>query len=251
MPEEKYSEHHFRFQNMMSLLGYVSTGIAHEILDPLSGINVYLSILGKLYDKTGKLGKEKDILSQLQSASNEIASLAKKIVDLSKQCKTNFSLVDINQSVHEAVKLFLLPARENGIKIEACLAEQLPLCFADSLLIKQVILNLIANASEAMENVNATRNIYITSFLNKKHVVVKVSDSGPGIDLNLRNRIFEAFYTSKNNSLGIGLTVSRQIIMSHGGLLKVSKSKTGGAEFAIEIPIGECVGMTPSDRNMQ
>jgi len=237
IPKEQDLEYHFRFQNMMSLLGYVSIGIAHKILDPLSGINVYLNILEKLYGRAGNLGKEKEVLSSLQSASNEIASLAKKIIDLSKQFNTDFCLIDINQPVHEAVKLSSLTMRKNRIKIEESLAEYLPPCFANPHLIKQVILNLVTNASEAMEDIKGDKRIGIISFHNNNQVVVKVADSGPGVDLDLRSKIFDPFYTTKNNSLGIGLTLSHQIITAHGGLLKVSKGKKRGAEFVIEMPI--------------
>jgi C4-dicarboxylate-specific signal transduction histidine kinase len=232
---------------MMSLLGYLSIGAAHKMLDPLSGINVYLSILEKRYGRTKNIEEEKEILTRLQSASNEVASLAKKVIELSKHLNTDFRLTDINQIIHETVKLTSVSMRKNGIKIVESLAEHLPPCLADPHLIKQVILNLLTNASEAMEDNMGPKNIWITSLDKTEQVVVKVTDSGPGVDLGLISKIFDPFYTTKNDNLGIGLTVSHQIIKVHEGSIKVSKGKKRGAEFVIEMPIdgGNLPGVGP------
>jgi len=129
--------------------------------------------------------------------------------------------------------------RKSGIAIEKALAEDLPPCRADPRLIEQVILNLITNAAEAMEGMQKAKKIEITSSIEHVRVLVTVSDSGPGVPLNLREEIFDPFCTTKNGSTGLGLSLSHRIITDHGGSLRVGASVLGGAEFIIELPVEE------------
>ena len=233
----KELEHLLGIQDKMTSLGHVAAGIAHEIRNPLSGINIYLNTLEKIYDKAGSSQKVEAILGQLQSASNKIESVIKRVMDFSKPSEPEFALVDINQPIEEAINLSSVTLRKRGIKIEKALDKHLPPCYADAHLVEQVILNLITNAAEAMKNVAGAKKIEVTSSKENNRILVRVSDSGPGVPLNLRDKIFDPFYTTKNGSTGIGLSISHRIIADHGGSLSLSKSERGGAEFLIEIPI--------------
>ena len=108
---------------------------------------------------------------------------------------------------------------------------------ADSHMIEQVVLNLIANASEAMQNMDKDKKINISSFLKNNNIYIKVKDSGHGIPQDIRNDIFEPFYTTKNTGSGIGLNICHRIITDHGGTLGLSSAEQKGAEFIIKIPI--------------
>ena len=235
----KQLEDFLRIQDKMSSLGRVAAGIAHEIRNPLSGINIYLGTLEKMYDKEGNPEKVKQIFDQLKSASNKIESVIRRVMDFSKPSEPKFVLTDINKPIEEAINLSLVTLRKRGVKLEKVLAEDMRPCRADPHLIEQVILNLITNAAEAMKNVNGPKVIEVTSSMENNLVIVKVSDSGPGVPLHLREKIFDPFYTTKNSSTGIGLSLSHRIITDHGGYLNVYPSKWGGAEFKIEIPLGE------------
>jgi len=226
-----------RIQDKMSSLGRVTAGIAHEIRNPLSGINVYLTTLNKIYDRGDNLGKVEQILGQLQSASNKIESIIRRVMDFSKPSAPKFILTDINKPIEEAIKLSAITLRKSGIKIDKVLAEDLPQCNADPTLIEQVILNLIANASEAMKKVEGEKKIEVTSSLENNRIFMRISDSGPGVPSNIKDKIFDPFYTTKSDSTGIGLSLCHRIITDHGGSLGVSSSKWGGAEFVIELPI--------------
>jgi signal transduction histidine kinase len=109
-------------------------------------------------------------------------------------------------------------------------------------LIEQVILNLINNAAEAMKNVDGDKKIGVRSSVENNRIIVKISDSGTGVSLDSKEKIFDPFYTTKNGSTGIGLSIVHRIVTDHGGTLGVATSKWGGAEFAIEIPIEEGKG---------
>ena len=104
-------------------------------------------------------------------------------------------------------------------------------------MIEQVILNLINNATEAMQDMRKGKKIEITSSIGKNCILMTVSDSGPGVPLAIKDQLFDPFYSTKSSGTGIGLSISNRIITDHGGSMDISESKWGGAEFRIELPI--------------
>jgi C4-dicarboxylate-specific signal transduction histidine kinase len=144
--------------------------------------------------------------------------------------------VNLNAAVEEAVRLSMVEMRRHDVHLEKCLAPDLPPCPADLRLVEQVVLNLINNASQAMEGIEGPRRIEVASFLDRARVVVRISDSGPGIPTELRSKIFDPFFTTRKEGYGIGLSFSHRIVADHGGLLSVGRSRWGGAEFRMEIP---------------
>ncbi|MDY6953091.1 MAG: ATP-binding protein, partial [Thermodesulfobacteriota bacterium] len=228
-------------QKMVSL-GHVAAGIAHEIRNPLSGINIYLATLKKLLANPEGMGqkgvqKAQGIVEQIRSASGKIESVVKRVMDFSKPSRPKLALTNINGSIEEAIHLSAVTLRKRGIELEKALSPALPQCHADSHLIEQVILNLVTNAAQAMRNAEGPKRVEIASFVENNQVVIRVSDSGPGVPLGDRDKIFDPFFTTKRDSAGIGLSLSHRIITDHGGSLDVATSKWGGAEFRIEIPV--------------
>lgn len=233
----KELEYLLRIEDKMSSLGRVASGIAHEIRSPLSGINIYLNNLEKIFEKAESWGKATEILKQLQSASNKIESVIKRVMDFSRPSEPKFVLASINQSIEEAIDLSSVTLRKSGIVLNKALAEDLPPSHADPHLIGQVILNLIINAAEAMKNMERAKRIEVSSSMLGNHIFFSVSDSGPGVPSHLRRKVFDPFYTTKDGSTGIGLSLCERIVKDHGGSLTVLTSKWGGAEFKVEIPI--------------
>ena len=231
-----------RIQDKMSSLGRVAAGIAHEIRNPLSGINIYINTLEKIYDKGESLEKVKEILGKIQSASIKIEAVIRRVMDFSKPGEPKFVLTDINKPIKEAVNLSEVTLRKRGIEIEKALASDLPLCQADPNLIEQVILNLINNATEAMQNMRKGKKIEITSSIGKDCILMMVSDSGPGVPLAMKNQLFDPFYSTKSSGTGIGLSIAHRIITDHGGSMDISESRWNGAEFRIELPIKKGIG---------
>ena len=126
---------------------------------------------------------------------------------------------------------------QNLLGIEKALNEGLPQCHADPHLIEEVLLNLITNAAEAMKGMDGDKKIEVTSCLQNKRIAVRVSDSGPGVPPHVGDKVFDPFYSTKDGSTGIGLSISHRIIKDHRGSLKIFSSKWGGAEFVLEIPL--------------
>jgi PAS domain S-box-containing protein len=225
-------------QDKMASLGRVAAGIAHEIRNPLSGINIYLNTLEKIYRKEENQAKVDLILDHLKSASGKIESVIRRVMDFSKPGEPKFSLIDINHPVKEAINLTAVTLRKSGIKIESGLAADLPPCRADQNLLEEMVLNLINNAAEAMKTVTSEKKISITTAAAGDGIILlKIDDSGPGVPEDIKDKIFDPFFTTKNDSTGIGLSLCHRIVSDHGGVLTVSESELGGASFRIEIPV--------------
>ncbi len=230
-----------RIQDKMASLGRVAAGIAHEIRNPLTGINSYIYAIKKhsatVDSQSGSVSLE-PYISGIQSASNKIEAVIRRVMDFSRPTNPKLCLVDINKSIEDALLLSSTTLKKNNVNIKKSLSPELPPCHADSHMIEQVILNLLTNAVQAMSKLAGEKNIEIKSDSNSKKITITVSDSGPGIPEEQRFKIFDPFYTTKTDGMGIGLGMCHRIITDHRGNLTVSKSRFGGAEFCVELPAG-------------
>ena len=220
----------------MASLGNVTAGIAHEIRNPLSGINIHLHTLDKICSSGGYMDEVEVVIGELKSASGKIENVIKRVLNFAKPGQPRLDLVDINKHIEEAIKLAALIIEKNLVVLETSLAEDLPNCLADPYLLEQVILNLINNAAEAMRDYKEPKRIEVVSREKDERIQIVVSDSGPGVPFKLRPRIFDPFFTTKKEGSGIGLSICQRIITDHSGSLFLSTSKWGGAQFVIEIP---------------
>ena len=225
----------------MVSLGRVAAGIAHEIRNPLTGINSYLYTLEDLLDSDALEPESvqimKKILGQIQVASNKIESVIKRVLDFSRPGAPSMGLISLNQSLEAALKLSAVSLRKKGIRIEKYLEPNLPKCYGDAQLIEQIILNLFDNSVKAMENNDSSKLIMIKTYSKNKNIYFQISDSGSGIPLAIRDKIFDPFFTTETDGSGIGLAISQRIVSDHNGSISVDSSKWGGAEFTIELPI--------------
>ena len=158
-------------------------------------------------------------------------------MDFAKPSEPKLTLIDINEPVADAINLTAVTMRKSSIKIEKSLIENLPRTYADENLIEEMVLNLLNNAAEAMKTMEAGKKIVVATFVEGEHIIIRVSDSGPGVSQEIRDEIFDPYFTTKHEGTGIGLSLCHRIINDHGGSLTVSDSEFGGAEFQIEMPI--------------
>jgi PAS domain S-box-containing protein len=194
-------------QDKMVSLGRISAGIAHEIRNPLAGINMYLAAMKKTLERPDlpekeHLAKVHGIVDKVQSASNKIEGVIKRVMDFSKPSGTQLTLMDINGPIEEALNLASSALRKNDITLYKSIGRNLPKCYADTPLMEQIFLNLITNAMEAMKDWDGPRQMEIASFKEEEHVVITVSDSGPGIPMEDRDKIFDPFYLWRHFLVG-------------------------------------------------
>jgi PAS domain S-box-containing protein len=233
----KEMERLLRIQDKMSSLGRVAAGIAHEVRNPLSGINIYVDTLEKLIQNPGEEEQITRIVRQIKSASAKIENVIRRVYDFTKPSEPQLISADINKPAREAFELASVTLRKKNIRVDIDLAADLPPCRFDPQLIEQVLLNLITNAAEAIEQHPSECRIGIETRLHAGLVRITVHDSGRGVPAELHERIFEPFYTTKHGSSGIGLSITQRIIDDHGGTFSIDSGPWGGAAFNIDLPI--------------
>jgi signal transduction histidine kinase len=147
--------------------------------------------------------------------------------------------VDVNEAILEVVSLTHGEVVKNGVTVQTQLPEGLPLIQGDRVQLQQVILNLIINAVEAMSDMSeGSRELVISSAKDASGgVVVAVQDSGPGLNPEGFDRIFDAFYTTKTGGMGMGLSVCRSIVEQHGGFMWASRKPGPGAIIQFTLPV--------------
>jgi C4-dicarboxylate-specific signal transduction histidine kinase len=157
-------------------------------------------------------------------------------MDYSKPFPPRKASVDLNKVIEDAVRLSLSTLRNREISVLKDLAPDLTACRVDAQMIEQVLVNLITNACQAMEGTEGAKLLEIASAVQDGRIVLRVSDSGPGVPPSLREKVFDPFFTTRKEGSGIGLSFSQRIVADNGGSLRVDTSRWGGAEFRIELP---------------
>jgi len=225
----------------LSTIGEMAASLAHELNQPLTGAINYSSgclrmLKSNNYDsKKLMLGMERAI-----EGATLAANIIRHIREFVQKEDTQHNLVNLNNIINSATTFILPEARRHKVNIHFELDRQLPLILGNNIQLEQVILNFIRNSFDAMESVNTeNRLVTITSKGNGKTILFTVSDNGEGISNDNSSKIFDAFYTTKSDGMGIGLSISRSIIESHHGSIMAKSLPQGGAEFAFELPIAE------------
>jgi signal transduction histidine kinase len=216
-----------------------TSAMAHEIRQPLSGIaNMGSAGLNWLKATPANIERVRTCLTAMIEATHHAEEIISGIGGLFRRKPGERTMLQLNDVCREVVKLLEHDILINGISVKVRCQEDLPLVNADHTQIHQVILNLSRNAIDAMSGRPADkRHLRLRSSSDGKTVSLCVRDSGPGISDNDRKRIFEPFYTTKTNGMGLGLAICRAIIEEHGGTLRLAETHSYGAMFEIVLPV--------------
>lgn len=240
----KNLEHLLTVKDKMASLGHIAAGIAHEIRNPLSGINIFLDNIKENFNDPSAYDDIENIITQAQEAANRIESVIKKVLDFSRPGQLQLRYCELEKPVDDALNLSSASLRAYKIRFDKQLDENLPLLLLDSQLIEQVLLNLITNAAEAMKDKSREKFIALKAFEQSGIVVVTVEDSGTGIPDEIKKEIFDPFFSTKQHGSGIGLSICQRIITDHSGTIEVEDSPLGGACFTIRLPVKKPEVMT-------
>ena len=215
-------------------LGELASSIAHEINQPLTAIVANGNgCVRWLAGDSPNLDEAREAARRIIRDGNRASDVITRIRALLRKTAIEKTQLDINQIVQEVVLLLQNEAMRNGVTLRTELASDFPPVFADRVQLQQVILNLVVNGIEATARVtDRARELLITSHrYESDKVLVAVQDSGIGIDPQNLERIFDAFYTTKSQGIGMGLAISRSIIEDHGGRLWAQPNAARGATF--------------------
>jgi C4-dicarboxylate-specific signal transduction histidine kinase len=226
----------------VTTLGQLTASIAHEITQPIaSARNNARAALNFLGQQPPELGEVREALSCVVGDADRAGDIIDRIRDHIKKSPPRKARFDLNATINEALVLARGAINENGVSVQTRLAEGLLPVHGDRVQLQQVVLNLILNAVEAMGSVEAReRDLLISTEPNQTGgVLLAVRDSGPGIDPEHLERVFEPFYTTKSSGVGMGLSICRSIIDAHGGRLWADVNEPRGAAFRFTLPAPE------------
>jgi PAS domain S-box-containing protein len=220
-------------------MGELTSSIAHEVNQPLFGImtNTDTCLLMLSTDPPDIDGARETTQRTMRDA-NRASDVIKRLRALYSKKDPSPELMDLNQATREVISLSLSDLQRWRVIVLQELADNLPLLMADRVQVQQVIMNLVRNASDAMSSVDdRPRELLIrTKREEGDRVQLSVKDAGVGFEPQAADRLFEAFYTTKNEGMGIGLSISRSIIEAHEGRLWATANDGPGATFSFSIP---------------
>jgi signal transduction histidine kinase len=222
----------------MASLGRLTTGLAHEIRNSLSGVNLYLSALQQQLEAEVDVDKAMRIVAEIRNASSRIELIMDRIRDFSRPGEPRLEPSNLNQCIRDTVELCSTSLRKKGIGLELELRPDLPFGRFDPHQIGRVLVNLINNAADAAAAFGQRpARVMLVSRIETDALVVSVLDSGEGVPRALRAAIFEPFFSTKPEGNGLGLSISRRILRDHDGRLEVQDGLLGGAEFRLVLPV--------------
>jgi PAS domain S-box-containing protein len=225
--------------NRVSTLGELAASIAHEVNQPIAAVVTNASAgLHWLRANPPNMEEVRSVLNRVVADGQRAGEVLGRIRSLVKKAPIRQGELDVNEAILEVVALTHSEVHRHSVQLHTNLASELPCMPGDRVQLQQVLLNLILNAVEAMNSGKTQRReLSISSERTPDGVLVSVADSGPGFDAEGAGRLFNAFYTTKAEGLGMGLAISRSIIEAHGGRLWATAREDQGALFQFSLPL--------------
>lgn len=224
----------------VSTMGEMASGMAHELNQPLTAISTNADACIRLtessdYDKDNL----SDTLEIISLQAKRAGAIIQQMRSFIRKDMPRKSPVNINDVIREVLVLVRQSLHEYSIELRLQLEEEIPDVQAQHIQIDQVLLNLVKNAIEAMSDNGSENNTLLikTELFMHEQVRVSITDTGLGVDKDIRQRLFTPFSTSKKNGMGLGLSISQGIINEHGGKLKLESSSGQGSVFQFTLPV--------------
>ena len=235
----KIQEEILRMDRLVSL-GKLSSGIAHELRNPLAGIKTTAQALS---EEMSKDDSRREYLNRITKEIDRLNDLLKTFFSFAKPQKLNLIECSVKDVINEIIPFLFKEIADQGVRFVETYHPQLPKIKVDKNQMYQVFLNLFLNAIQAMPNggelkIEVTPTVsYSQDGPSQNFIKIVISDTGKGIPPNIIHRIFDPFFTTKPKGIGLGLSITYQIIKKHGGTIKVESKLEKGTSFIINLPV--------------
>ena len=220
-------------------MGEMASALAHELNQPLAALTNYLKGSRRLLDRRGDkdIAVIRDALEKAGEQSLRAGEIIRRLRDFVGHGEAEKRVESIKKLVEEASALALVGAKERGVRVNFLFDSAADLVLVDKVQIQQVLLNLMRNAMEAMDESERREMLLSTTAADNDLLTVNVADTGPGISKELASQLFRPFMTTKPHGMGVGLSISRTIVESHGGRIWIEPNPGGGAVFRFTLRI--------------
>jgi C4-dicarboxylate-specific signal transduction histidine kinase len=224
--------------NRVATMGQLTASIAHETKQPITAARTYAAAALRFLDKSPPdVAEVREALTCIVNETRRASDVIDRIGSLIKKAPPRKEVVDLNAAILEVTALTRSEAIRTGVTVGTQLAGALPRIQCDRVQLQQVTLNLIVNAIQSMRSVeDGHRELQISTLCEPEGVCVAVRDTGHGLRPESLPRLFEPFYTTKPDGMGMGLSICRSIIDAHGGRLWATRCEPRGALFQFTIP---------------
>jgi len=233
----------------LALAGQLMASIVHELQQPFTSIVANASA-GLMYTKNlddeSVVAELQEVLVDIKDQSLAASKMVERLRTLVRKRTLKRRPLNLNEVANSVLHLVQSDAARRGVAIRSVLAHSLPAVDADRVSMQQVILNLVMNAMDATEgNGEAEKIVHVRTGLDGDRINVMVSDTGHGLPENYQKKLFEAFYTTKAEGLGLGLAIARSIVEAHEGRIWAERNIEGGATFHMSLPARSGAGIMP------
>jgi len=220
-------------------LGSLAAGLHHEIKNPLAALSLHVQLLEEELDDTQARDDVHQMLGVIRTEVSRVSAVLENFRDFASIGRLDSAPLDVNSLIDRQVKLISPQADAQKIKLEVGTDDPLPSLNADRVRLEQVLLNLLVNAMESMPDGGtlSVRAQKVTSQDLDDSVQIQIADTGGGIPENIRDRVFDPYFTTKNRGTGMGLALCDKIVRQHGGSIEF-KSTRGGTVFEVTLPVG-------------
>lgn len=232
----------------VATMGSLLAGVAHELNNPLAVVMGQAHMLKDLTQGSALAGRAE----KLRAAAERCGRIVRNFLALARQRSPERSHVHLRAVIQESLEMLAHGLRVDTVDVQVDVPDGLPAIWADAHQMHQVIVNLVANAHHAMRRVADSRRISITARFDstRRRVQLRITDTGPGVPPEFREKIFEPFFTTKpaGEGTGLGLSLCRGIIEDHGGTIVLDSAAGRGATFVVEFPVAEKAGPAARDQ---
>jgi PAS domain S-box-containing protein len=226
-------------QEKLAAVGQLVSGVAHELNNPLAGVIAFSQILARMVNDDPE---QRRAIEAIDQEARRAAKIVSNLLTFARQHQPERTFTDLNRVVEDTIELRRYALRVAQIDVQTVLDPELPMTWADPFQLQQVVLNLLTNAEHALTGWDAEpeceRRIVIKTECLGDQLVIRISDTGPGIATENLSRVFNPFFTTKavGEGTGLGLSISDGIVREHDGRIRAESRPGRGATFIIELP---------------